>query len=413
MSRTLNRLSARFVATVSLAGRYADGGNLYLSVSANGGRRWVFMFRHAGRVREMGLGSARDVSLARARERAAEARGHLVEGLDPLEVRSTPAPDVVTFGMAADQHIDLMEPSWRNEKHVGHWRMTLTEYAAPLRPLPLDDVTTEHVLAVLKPIWTEKPETASRVRARIESVFDAAKARGQRKGENPARWRGHLDKLLPAAKKLSRGHHAAMPYRDVPTFVAKLREAPTTSLRALEFTILTAARSGEIMGARWGEFDLVDKLWTVPADRMKAKAEHRVPLTPRMLAILDELRPDKVDPEALVFPGARPGRPTDTSRSAERPLSSMALAMALRRAGGTGYTVHGFRSSFRDWVGDETAFPREVAEAALAHTIKDATERAYRRATALEKRRELMRAWGSFLDGSRSGNVVAIAERRA
>ncbi len=204
-----------------------------------------------------------------------------------------------------------------------------------------------------------------------------------------------------------------MPYRDVPAFVAKLRETPTTSLRALELTILTAARSGEIMGARWGEFDLVDKLWTVPADRMKAKAEHRVPLTPRMLAILDDLRPDKVDPMALVLPGARPGRPTDMNRSSERPLSSMALAMALRRAWGTGYTVHGFRSSFRDWVGDETAFPREVAEAALAHTIKDATERAYCRATALEKRRELMRAWGSFLDIPHSGNVVPIAERRA
>ncbi|TDR93792.1 tyrosine-type recombinase/integrase [Enterovirga rhinocerotis] len=411
MSRTLNRLSARFVQTVVEAGRYADGGNLYLSVSPNGGRRWVFMFRFGGKIREMGLGSAREVSLAKARERAAEARAHLVDGRNPIAERATVAPDVVTFGKAADEFIAAREAAW-SERTVAGWRWTLTEYGKPIRDKSVADIGVEDILGVLKPIWIEKPETARRVRTRIEAVLDACKVRGQRSGENPATWKANLAALLPAAQKLSRGHHAAMPYRDVPGFVRALREVGNTSCLALELAILTAARSGEIMGARWEEIDLADKLWRVPAARMKAKRDHVVPLAPRAIEILDQVRPDEEEPTGLVFRGARPGRPTKANRAAEKPLSSMALTMALRRAGGDDATVHGFRSSFRDWAGDETGFPRDVVEAALAHSIRDATEAAYRRATALEKRRSLMRAWGEFINGKKAGKVVSLSEAR-
>lgn len=399
MARTLNRLSARFVATVAEAGRYADGGNLYLSVSPNGGRRWVFMYRWQGKVREMGLGSSRTIALARARERAAEARTMLAEGVNPIDAKEDgEAAAVLTFGKAAKDHISLMEAGWSGRTAAG-WRMTLTEYVKPLAEVPVEQVTTEHVLAALTPIWGPKPETAARVRARIESVLDGCKARGQRSGENPARWRGHLDKLLPPQRKLSRGHHAAMPYAELPPFIGKLRETASTSYLALELTIAAAARSSEVRLAKWGEFDLAAKLWTVPAPRMKAKREHKVPLTPRMVEILATVRPGiSPQPNAFVFPGAKPGKP----------LSVMALAMALRRAGAGDYTPHGFRSAFRDWCGDETDFARDVVELALAHTIRDSTEAAYRRATALEKRRALMLAWQHFLDGRDTANVIQL-----
>lgn len=275
--------------------------------------------------------------------------------------------------------------------------MMLGEYAKSIRPLPVNAITTENVLTVLRPLWHAKPETASRVGQRIEAVLDAAKAQGHRLGDNPARWRGHLDKLLPPAKKLSRGHHAAMPFREVPGFVAKLRESPTTSNLALEFAVLTATRSGEVIGATWSEIDLQRGLWTVPAHRMKAGREHQVPLTSRMVEILEAL-PERA---GLLFPGAKPGKP----------LSVMALAMALRRAGRGDVTVHGFRSAFRDWCGDETSFPRELAESALAHAIKDSTERAYRRSNALEKRRDLMAAWNSFLHDS-GAEVIHLATHK-
>lgn len=401
MARALNRLSARFVATAVEAGRYADGGNLYLSISPNGGRRWVFLFRWQGKPTELGLGSARDITLARARERAAEARACLSEGKSPLDARRQ-IPADTTFGKAADDLIAAMAPSWRNEKHGDQWRMTLTEYAKPIRSREVGSITTEDILGILRPIWNTKPETASRVRGRIEAVLDAAKARGLRTGENVARWKGHLDKLLPPRGKLTRGHHAAMAFDDVPAFVAKLRETATTSNLALEFTILTAGRSGEIMGAVWSEFDLVEKVWSVPAVRMKGKRVHTVPLTGRMIAILDAVRRDAAEQGAFVFQGAKAGKP----------LSVMALAMALRRAGAGEFTVHGFRSAFRDWCGDRTNFPRDLAEAALAHAIRDATEAAYRRGTALEKRRALMNAWSSFVEpGSADQRVVRLATR--
>lgn len=266
--------------------------------------------------------------------------------------------------------------------------MTLTTYAAPLRSKPLDQIGTDDVLAVLTPIWTTKSETASRLRGRIERVLDAARAKGLRTGENPARWRGHLDHLLPKRRKLTRGHHAAMPYDQVPAFVARLREGRGVAARAPEFTILCASRSGEVLGARWDEVDLKAKLWTVPGPRMKGGREHRVPLTERALAILAEVEPLRNGD--YVFPGQRRGRP----------LSNMSMEMCLRRMK-VDETVHGFRSSFRDWAGEETAVPREVAEVALSHAVGDATELAYRRADALAKRRKLMEAWAAFVeDGS-------------
>src|SRR5215831_2486902 len=265
MARKINRLSARAVGTLTKHGRHADGGGLYLSVSPNGGRRWVFLYRWHGKPTEVGLGSARDVTLARAREKAVQARARLAEGINPKDARRQ--SEGTTFGSCADRFIEAMRPSWRNGKHAAQWEMTLRDYAAPLRRLPVDKITTGDVLSVLKPLWNEKPETASRLRGRIERVLDAAKAQGLRSGENPARWRGHLDQLLPKRQRLTRGHHAAMPYADVPTFVKDLQSRQATSALALEFAILTAARSGEVLGARWDEFDLDEAVWVLPAAR--------------------------------------------------------------------------------------------------------------------------------------------------
>jgi integrase len=393
----LNRLSARYITTATEPGRHADGGGLYLSISENGGRRWVFLTRWRGKKIELGLGSARVVSLAQARAKAKAMREAIEDGKHPSEARKRGDP-VPTFGEAADDLIAALEPTWRNPKHREQWRMTLSHYCKSIRAISVADLSTEDVLRVLKPIWLTKPETASRVRMRIERVIDAAKAKGHRRDDNPARWRGHLETLLGKRKKLSRGHHAAMPYADIPDFISKLRAMPVSvSNLALEFTILTAARSGETMGAKESEFDIDGKLWTVPLERMKAGREHKVPLTDRCLEILEAVKKERRDGDKFVFPGRRVGEP----------MSVMALAMALRRAGGSDYTVHGFRSSFRDWCGDETSFDRDVAEAALAHQIRDATEAAYRRATALEKRRGLMRAWTDFCEGT-TGNVVQL-----
>ena len=329
----------------------------------------------------MGLGGLTSVSLARARVKAAEARAQVADGVNPITHRKA---EGLTFGAFTDTLLDSIEAEWRNPKHRAQWRMTLTTYAAPLRPLAVDAVTTDDVLAVLQPIWTEKPETASRVRGRIERVLDAAKAKGLRTGENPACWRGHLDHLLPKRQKLSRGHHTALPVPAVPAFMAQLRARPAMAARSLEFTVLTAARTGETLGARWGEIDLEAAVWTVPATRMKAGREHRVPLSALAVALLRALEPLRGE-GPYVFPGQRRGKP----------LSNMAMDMMLRRMGSE-VTVHGFRSTFRDWAGEETDHPREVAEAALAHTVGDATERAYRRGDALAKRRRLMDDWAAY-----------------
>jgi integrase len=302
----------------------------------------------------------------------------------------------MTFGEAADALIESMSSSWRNEKHRAQWKMTLTVYCEPLRSKPVTEIDTEHVLKVLQPLWTAKPETASRLRGRMERVFDFARARGQGSGENPARWRGHLDAVLPKRAKLTRGHHKAMPFDEVPAFMVALRERDGIAARALEFAILTAARSSEVFGASWSEFDLETRVWTVPAARMKAGRVHRVPLSARAVEILQEMQQKRLSD--LVFPGTKPGRP----------LSVMALEMVLRRMK-VDVTVHGFRSAFRDWAGERTHFPREVAEAALAHLVGDAVERAYRRGDALEKRRKLMDAWSGFLTQQAQGNVVRLS----
>jgi integrase len=365
------------VATIAQPGRHSDGDGLYLNVTRSGARSWLFMWKKDGKRREMGLGSAGSVSLARARELARECRAQVAAGLDPIEARDAAAeikPEKPNFGAIADALIAAKESEWRNEKHRAQWRASLMEFAAPLRSRPIDEIDTAAVLAVLTPLWQTGPETASRVRGRIEAVLDAAKAQGNRSGENPAAWRGHLAHLLPKRGKLTRGHHAAMDYREVPDFIAQLRECDAIAAMALEFCILTATRSGEVYGARWSEIDVEAKVWTLPAARMKAAREHRVPLSERALVILEKLGDAKTSD--YVFPSPR-GR---------KPLSHVSMAKVMHRLQINGVTVHGFRSAFRDWAGNETHFPREVAEAALAHVIGDKAEQAYRRGDALEKR---------------------------
>jgi integrase len=398
--RQINRLSARTVETLSKLGRHADGGGLYLSISGEGRRRWVFMYVRNGKQREAGLGSAGKggVSLKAVREKAAEGRVLLMAGLDPLAVWNKPhTQQGPAFGKAAEDYLAAHEGVFRNAKHKAQWRMTLTRYCEPLRNTPVDAIDTELVLSVLKPLWARAPETASRLRGRIEAVLDAARAQGHiaRNEANPARWRGHLDKLLPKRAKLTRGHHAAMPYAQVPAFVVELRERPAIAAKALEFCILAATRSGETLGARWDEIDFDGRVWRVPAARTKAARPHTVPLSERAVAILREMEAGRTGD--YVFPGQRTGRP----------LSGMAFEMLLRRIGSR-HTAHGFRSSFRDWCGNETPFPRELAEHALAHVIGDKAEQAYRRSDALARRRELMNAWSNFCERGASDNVLTF-----
>jgi len=387
------RLTARKIETAK-PGKYSDGGNLYLIVSPTGARKWVLRFTWRGKAREMGLGTPATVSLADARERAANARRMVGQGLDPINERKRTG-GVPTFGEMADQVREALSVGFRNEKHRAQWKATLATYAAPLSDKPIDAILTDDVLAVLKPIWTTKSVTASRVRGRIEKVLDAAKAKGYRQGENPARWRGHLDHLLPKQSKLTRSHHAAMPYEHVAAFIGRLRESDSLAAQALELTILTAARSGEILGMGWSEVDLDKKIWTVPANRMKAGREHRVPLSERAVAILRQLADIKTGD--FVYPGQRKNRR----------LSNMAIFMMLRRMKAN-VTVHGFRSSFRDWAGNETSYPRDLIETALAHVIGDKAEQAYRRSDALEKRRKLMEAWASYCEPKANSNVLQL-----
>ena len=399
MARQINRLSAIKVAKATKPGLYADGGGLYLRISAgkNSGKRWVFIYRRPGdgKRSEMGLGGVLSVPLANARKKAEATRAILAEGRDPRAVKLVEST-VPTFGKMADQYIATMSASWRNPKHRAQWEMTLQEYAKPLRDKPVNAITTADVLAVLQPIWQRVPETASRVRGRIENVLDAAKVQGFRSGENPAAWRGHLKLILPARPKLTRGHHAAMAIDALPDFMAQLEEREAVAARCLEFAILTAARSGEALGALWSEIDLVAKIWTIPAARMKATREHRVPLSARTIAILQQMEP--LRDGDYVFAGQRRGRP----------LSSMALEMVLRRMRVADATVHGFRSTFRDWCGNRTSYPRELAEHALAHVIGDKAEQAYRRDDALERRRAMMEAWSAFCESGRNTCVVQL-----
>lgn len=398
MPKIARKLNDAQVRALKVEGVHAVGDGLYLQV-AGGGRSWLFRYQVRGRRRVMGLGPFPGVALREARDAVEAARKLIRDGTDPIDDRR--AGDAPTFGAFADALVDALEKGFRNEKTAYQWRTTLgDDYCAALRKKLVADVTTADVLEALQPVWSTKPETASKLRGRIEKVLDAAKAKGFRVGENPARWRGHLSNLLAKQPKLVRGHQAAMPYGDVPAFVGRLRGREAVAARALEFLILTAARAGEVFGATWGEIDTTAKLWTIPAGRMKAGKEHRVPLTARALAILDEVAKLRTsdDPAAFVFPGGRTGRP----------LSNMAFKQLLDRMGESGFVPHGFRSSFRDWCGECTPFPREVAEAALAHSVGNAVEQAYRRGDALEKRRKLMDAWAGFIE-PKAANVVAFA----
>jgi integrase len=395
MPRTVSRLTALKVDKKKQPGMYADGGGLYLRVTTNETKNWVFRFTLNGRPRWMGLGPLRTVSLAEARNRAAEFRLQRHDGIDPIDARRAErlqahlnAARAMTFKECAARYIASHKAGWRNPKHAAQWEATLATYAeAVIGGLSVQAIDTALVLKVLEPIWTTKPETASRVRGRMESILDWAKVRGYRAGENPARWRGHLDKLLPARSKVRRiEHHAALPYAELPGFLVSLRAQEGIAARALEFTILTAARTGEVIGARWDEMDVLDKTWTVPAARMKAAREHRVPLSERAVAILEEVRPLRLAEDGFVFPGAKFGRP----------LSNMAFLMLLRRMERADLTAHGFRSSFRDWCAERTNFPSEVAEMALAHTVSDKTVAAYNRSDLFDRRRRLMAEWATF-----------------
>ena len=409
MGRKAAGLSAIKVRTAK-PGRYGDGNGLYLFVRSPEARFWVFRFTRAGRMREMGLGSARTFSLAEARTAAAELHRKVKRGIDPLaerDAQAATAAEAVTFGHVADRYIAAHEAGWRNDKHKQQWRNTIDTYAAPiLGALPVRDIDTGAVMRVLDPIWREKPETASRLRGRIESVLDFARARGWRDGENPARWRGHLDNLLPARAKVAMvQHHPALPWREIGAFVAALRAQEGVSALALRFVILTACRTGEAIGARWSEIDLTNAVWTIPAERMKAGREHRVPLSDAVLGVLREAATLRTDTsaEAPVFPGAKAGKP----------LSSMALLMLLRRMERPDLTAHGFRSTFRDWCGESTNHPREVAEAALAHSLKDKVEAAYQRGDMMEKRRRLMADWAGFCAQREMGGDVVPIRRGA
>ena len=387
MPRTLNRLSAIAVNTITKPGRHADGGNLYLSVSANGGRRWVFLYRWRGKPKEMGLGSVRSVPLKQAREMAAASRAQLALGIDPLVEKRRSRQSFPSFGACAQEFIATNRSQWRNPKHIAQWSSTLETYAAPIWDRPINEIEAADVLQILKPLWRSKQETASRLRGRMERVFAASIAQGYREGQNPAQWRHHLEHQLPKRHKLSRGHHAALPFDDMPAFMTKLRQQAGAAARALELTILCAVRTGETLGATWPEIDLKAATWTIPRERMKAHQVHRVPLPEQAVILLSNFG-DPADQYGFVFEGQRQGRP----------LSNMAMAKVLKRMA-VGVTVHGFRSSFRDWAAEQTDFAHEVAEAALAHTIKNATEAAYRRGDLFEKRGLMMQAWADFCDG--------------
>ena len=412
--RIANKLKQKQVYGLIEHGRHSDGNGLYLVVSGDANevrRRWVFMYQFNGKRREMGLGVASssdddkaNVNLKKAREEHGKWCEVLRSGRDPIterEAENRAASPKPTFGQIADALFEAKKSEWRNAKHADQWRQALTTLAEPLRGLPVDQIDTAAILDVLKPLWAAKPETAARLRQRIEAVLDAAKAQGHRTGENPAAWRGHLAHLLPKRPTLAKGHHAAMAYADVPAFMVRLREHQGKSVAAfaLEFLILTAARSGEVYGARWPEIDLEARIWTIPPERMKAGRQHRVPLSERAVAILSEMA--KVRTNHFVFPGRSDGR-----------LSHIAMAKVIARLEGEGATPHGFRSAFRDWAGNETHFAREVAEAALAHSIGDAAEQAYRRGDALEKRREMMTAWCRYVEPTVGDNIIEIGTAR-
>lgn len=390
-------------------GRHADGGGLHLLVKESGARSWVYRFMLNGKSRDVGLGTAGTggISLAGARDARDALRLKVKGGIDPLEERQREAAGAlaaaqatkaagITFRTVAEGYIGANEGSWRNDKHRQQWKNTLATYVYPvIGDLPVAEVVTPHVLQILEPIWKAKAETANRLRGRMETILDAAKARGYRDGENPARWRGHIAQILPVRSRLTRGHHKAMPYNAIPAFVGALHQREAVSALALEFTILTSARTGEVIGAKWAEVDLDKAIWTVPASRMKAGKEHRVPLSPRAVEILKSTQGLRTE---WLFPATKGGS-----------MSGMAMSMLLRRMKAD-VTVHGFRSSFRDWSAECTGYAHEVAEMALAHNIDNKVERAYRRGDLFDKRRRLMDDWAAYctMPATAVGNITPI-----
>jgi integrase len=370
-----------------------DGGGLYFVSRPPNGASWMFRFSRHGKDRWMGIGQYPTVTLGDARARATDARRLLIDNVDPIENRRQQRAQTklqlvrqMTFAQCAALYITSHKTAWRNSKHSAQWDATLKTYAHPLiGSLPVAAIDTSLVMKVLQPIWNAKPETASRLRGRIEAILNWATVSEFRTGLNPARWRGHLDNLLPA-RSTRVEHHAALPYADIPAFMVKLRQQEGMAARALEFLILTAARTGEVIGARWPEINLREKLWTIPAERMKAGKEHRVPLSPRAVEILEAVRPGPSEADGYVFPGNK----------AKKPLSNMALSMLLRRMDRIDMTAHGMRSSFRDWCAERTNFPSEVAEMALAHAVGSKVEAAYRRGDLYGKRQQLMDHWAAF-----------------
>jgi len=402
------QLSARRVATETRRGLHGDGGGLYLRIGPTGARSWILRYQSAGKRRDMGLGPVEFVGLADARDKAYQLRrGLRLEGIDPIEERRTAKPlpaQVVTFSEVAEQYIAKFSPTWSNAKHSYQWRQTLDTYINPvIGKTPIADVDTPAVLEVLNSIWLVKPETASRCRGRIETILNFAASNRMRQGDNPARWKGHLENLLPRRSSVAGArvkHYSALPYDQLQEFMPTLRGREGVAPAALEFAILTCGRTGEVLGAKWSEIDLERRLWVVPAERMKMRREHRVPLSGDALAVLERM--GKVKNGPYIFPGQRPGAP----------LSNMALLMLLRKLGRKDLTAHGFRSTFRDWCAEQTNFPSEVAEMALAHAVGDKVEAAYRRGDLFDKRRLLADSWANFCDASSLGKVVTLAARQ-
>jgi integrase len=411
MKRQLLRLSQKGIVNKKTPGYYPDGGGLYLQVGPSGTKSWLFRFALNGKERQMGLGPLHTIRLADARAAAVECRKLLLAKIDPIEARNAKqagealdAARSITFNECAAAYIKAHQPGWKNAKHAAQWGTTVDTYCGPVfGALPVQGVDTGLVLKALEPIWTAKHETATRLRGRIESVLDWATARGYRTGDNPARWRGHMDNLLPALKKKLRvKHYAALSFDEMGAFMPALRTQQGIAARALEFLILTAARTGEVIGAMPGEFDLDAALWTIPAGRMKAEKEHRVPLSPRAVAIVYEI--EKTHAGDYVFPGGKEGKP----------LSNMAMLELLKRMGRSDLTVHGFRSTFRDWCSERTNYPREVCEMALAHTVSDQVEAAYRRGDLFDKRRRLMAEWEKHCDTKKQpGKVLPLRRKEA
>lgn len=402
----LAKLTAMQVQRLNTRGRYADGGGLYLQVSKSGTKAWLFRFMLNRKAREMGLGPVRDVSLAEARDLAAQARKLLARGEDPLEAKNLErqqrlleAAKAITFKECALEYIKMNEAGWSNPKHREQWETTLETYAFPvIGDLPIQRIETDLVVRILEPIWRSRTETASRLRGRIENILSYATARKWREGQNPARWRGHLDHILPRPSDVrSVEHHAALEVKAVPAFMSTLRRQDGIAARALEFAILTAARTGEVIYAKWDEFDLDAGVWTVPAERMKHGKEHRVPLSKRAQSIIEAMK--AISSYGYVFPG----------RGLGKPLSNMSMLQLLKKRMHLKITAHGFRSTFRDWVSETTNFSHEVVEMSLAHTIANKVEAAYRRGDLFIKRRELMQAWSEYCLLSRPAQSEVVS----